>query len=242
MKNLLKRFLFRDNSKTVNYLDEVKVIRTQKRSKTITVRLKNGVIEVLCPLITPEFLIKNILKKKKKWINSKVQEYSTNSKNLDLFEKGFVKFKGTNLRLVFREGLTESVIHKEDILKFGCNSNTIKDKKKLVVKWLTKESEIFLKQRIKMISKKIGIKFKSLKIKSYTGRWGSCDLSGEICLNWKLIMLDEDIIDYVIIHELSHIIFPNHSQNFWNLVGEKDPNYLKKKDWLKGNGSYFIRF
>ena len=119
MKNLLKRFLFRDNSKTVNYLDEVKVIRTQKRSKTITVRLKNGVIEVLCPLITPEFLIKNILKKKKKWINSKVQEYSTNSKNLDLFEKGFVKFKGTNLRLVFREGLTESVIHKEDILKFG---------------------------------------------------------------------------------------------------------------------------
>ena len=55
MKNLLKRFLFRDNSKIVNYLDEVKVIRTQKRSKTITVRLKNGVIEVLCPLITPEF-------------------------------------------------------------------------------------------------------------------------------------------------------------------------------------------
>ena len=66
MKNLLKRFLFRDNSKIVNYLDEVKVIRTQKRSKTITVRLKkNGVIEVLCPLITPEFLIKNILEKKK---------------------------------------------------------------------------------------------------------------------------------------------------------------------------------
>ena len=55
-------------------------------------------------------------------------------------------------------------------------------------------------------------------------------------------MLNEDIIDYVIIHELSHIIFPNHSQNFWNLVGEKDPNYLKKKDWLKENGLYFIRF
>ena len=68
-----------------------------------------------------------------------------------------MKFKGTNLRLVFREGLTESVIHKEDILKFGYNSKTMKDKKKLVIKWLKKESEIFLKQRIRMISKKIGL-------------------------------------------------------------------------------------
>ena len=68
-----------------------------------------------------------------------------------------MKFKGTNLRLVFREGLTESVIHKEDILKFGYNSKTMKDKKKLVIKWLKKESEIFLKTKNQNDLKKLGL-------------------------------------------------------------------------------------
>ena len=107
---------------------------------------------------------------------------------------------------------------------------------------MRKESEIYLRQRIKTISSKVGIKFKSLKIKSYTGRWGSCDSFGVICLNWKLIMLPIDVIDYVIIHELAHIIVPNHSKNFWNLVREKDSQYLKRKNWLKENGAPLIRF
>ena len=55
-------------------------------------------------------------------------------------------------------------------------------------------------------------------------------------------MLPIDVIDYVIIHELAHIIVPNHSKNFWNLVREKDSQYLKKKNWLKENGAPLIRF
>ncbi len=235
-------FLSRDNSKATDCLENVKIIRTKRRFKTITLRLRNGIIEVLCPFSTPNFFIKKILEKKKNWIRSKVYEHSKNLKKLDLFEKGLITFKGTNLKLVFRDGESQFVTNNNGFLTINYNSKKTKDKKKLVIEWLRNESEIFLRQRIIELSKKIGIKFRSLKIKSYTGRWGSCNLSGEICLNWKLIMLGEDIIDYVIIHELAHIVFPNHSKNFWALVNEKDPYYRNKKDWLKKNGLYFIRF
>ena len=92
------------------------------------------------------------------------------------------------------------------------------------------------------LSKRISIEFNSLTIKSYTARWGSCNIKGDIFLNWKLIMLPESVIDYVLIHELAHINVPNHSSEFWELVKNKDPNYCKNKRWLKDNGSSFILF
>ena len=92
------------------------------------------------------------------------------------------------------------------------------------------------------LSKRISIEFNSLTIKSYTARWGSCNIKGDIFLNWKLIMLPESVIDYVLIHELAHINVPNHSREFWELVKKKDPNYCKNKRWLKDNGSSFILF
>ena len=61
-------------------------------------------------------------------------------------------------------------------------------------------------------------------------------------LNWKLILLPKRIVDYVIIHELAHILVPNHSKRFWLVLGQLDPNYVEKKDWLKENGNNYIRF
>ena len=235
-------FFFKNLKKEIQYIDNVKVIKTHKRLKTITLRVKGGVLEVLCPIFTPNFFIKKVLKSKETWIKSKINNYSSNYEITDQITQGFVKFKNTKLKIYFENGMKKKITYEKGILKFTSNFKNIEEKKKLVGEWLRKESEIYLRQRIKTISLKVGIKFKSLKIKSYTGRWGSCDSFGVICLNWKLIMLPTDVIDYVIIHELAHIIVPNHSKIFWNLVQEKDSQYLKKKNWLKENGAPLIRF
>ena len=71
---------------------------------------------------------------------------------------------------------------------------------------------------------------------------GFLQLKAEILLNWKLIMLPKNIIDYVLIHELSHILEPNHSKNFWSLVKSFDTKYNFKKVWLKNYGSQIINF
>ena len=120
------------------------------------------------------------------------------------------------------------------------NNNKKNDKKRLVIQWLKAYADKYLIERVSTLSKKVDINFTSVNVKAYKARWGSCTYKGEISLNWKLIMLPDRVIDYVIIHELSHVIVPNHSKLFWNLVEKKCPNYVENKKWLIKNGSSLI--
>ena len=114
--------------------------------------------------------------------------------------------------------------------------------KKNLVEWLKSEEKKYLVNRVQFVSAKIRINFKSLNLKGYRAMWGSCNSRSEIYLNWKLVMLPKKIIDYVIVHELCHIVEPNHSKSFWSLVKQYDSEYIENKNWLKKNGIEVIKF
>jgi len=67
--------------------------------------------------------------------------------------------------------------------------------------------------------------------------WGSCSSSGYINISTRLIFAPEEVLDYICIHEIAHLIEPNHSSRFWELVEKAMPNYKEKKKWLKENGN-----
>ena len=67
-------------------------------------------------------------------------------------------------------------------------------------------------------------------------RTNECTLKGNLNFNWRLIKAPQFVINYVVIHELAHLIELNHSERFWNIVKVQIPNYLEAKEWLKGNG------
>ena len=108
---------------------------------------------------------------------------------------------------------------------------------------LKKELEILFKyealkifeRKTNFYARKIGVYPKKITIKSYKKRWGSCSYKEELSYNWKLIMAPEKIIDYVIIHELCHLIHFNHSKDYWEKVSKILPNYKTSKEWLKIN-------
>ncbi len=85
------------------------------------------------------------------------------------------------------------------------------------------------------------VKFNEVKIPNTHSRWGSCSTTGTIRLSSRLLLAPLDVIDYVIIHELSHLIEFNHSNKFWKLVETAMPNYQEKEKWLKEN-NYVCRF
>ena len=86
-------------------------------------------------------------------------------------------------------------------------------------------------------AKNIKVTPKKIIVRSYKRRWGSCSHKKDISYNWKLIMAPEKIIDYVVIHELCHLIHFNHSRDFWKSVGNIMPDYKSSKEWLKMNQS-----
>ena len=226
--------------KKIKIIQGIKIIRTSRRSKSISLKIRNGELEVSCPYNTSEIFIKNLIERKKVWINKNIDRSRKNQKKIDQISNGFITYKGLVLKLVYEKSNFEGITVEDNKLKIFYLDES--KSKKLIIEWLKLQANNFLRARLSFLSKRISIEFNSLTIKSYTARWGSCNTKGDIFLNWKLIMLPESVIDYVLIHELAHINVPNHSREFWKLVKKKDPNYCKNKRWLKDNGSSFILF
>lgn len=75
-----------------------------------------------------------------------------------------------------------------------------------------------------------------ITIRSQKTRWGSCSSKGNLNFNWRLLMAPAEILDYVVVHELCHLLYLNHSRQFWQAVGNILPDYPKRRSWLKANG------
>ncbi len=82
-----------------------------------------------------------------------------------------------------------------------------------------------------------GFEYQRIRITSARTRWGSCSSRGTLSFTWRLVMASEDVIDYVIVHELVHLRIHNHSREFWTQVGLLMPDYKEKRLWLKKNAS-----
>ena len=228
------------SKKKVQKLQDIKIIRTSRRTKSVSLKVRNGQLEISCPFNTSEIFLKNLIERKKLWIDKNIELSKKNQKKIDQISNGLITFKGKVLRLVYKKSNLERIVIEENELKIFYLDRF--RSKKLIIEWLKLQANNFLEARMLLLSNRIGIKFNSLTIKSYTARWGSCNIKGDIFLNWKLIMLPESVIDYVLIHELAHIKVPNHSKKFWDLIKRKNPDYCKNKKWLKDNGSSFILF
>jgi predicted metal-dependent hydrolase len=91
-------------------------------------------------------------------------------------------------------------------------------------------------KRVHELNKKFfGKEIKNVKLKYTTSNWGSCSSTGNINLSSRLLFSPQEVIDYVIIHELAHTYEMNHSSRFWDLVRKAMPDYKEKEKWLKVN-------
>ena len=82
----------------------------------------------------------------------------------------------------------------------------------------------------------MGVSYGSITVREQKTRWGSCSAKGNLNFNWKLVLMPEEILDYVVVHELAHRLQMNHSTEFWDEVEKILPDYRKRRQWLKENG------
>lgn len=92
-----------------------------------------------------------------------------------------------------------------------------------------------LKSRVPELAGRFSLTVRNIKIGGASGRWGSCSGIGNLNFSWKLIQCPDDVIDYVIIHELAHRLEMNHSQRFWDEVERMCPDYRERQQFLKDN-------
>lgn len=95
-------------------------------------------------------------------------------------------------------------------------------------------------RRADYFAEQMNVDYEQLQIRNQRTKWGSCSTSGIIGLNWRLMMAPSEIIDYIIIHELAHLQEPNHTDAFWALVSQHDPEYKQHATWLDEHGTDLI--
>jgi hypothetical protein len=91
-------------------------------------------------------------------------------------------------------------------------------------------------ERTDYYTKLIGKEYSRINIRDTKSRWGSCSAEGNISYSWRLILAPNSVLDYLVVHEVSHLVEMNHSINFWNEVETLMPNYKEFRSWLKLNG------
>ncbi|HLM35156.1 MAG TPA: M48 family metallopeptidase [Gaiellaceae bacterium] len=82
----------------------------------------------------------------------------------------------------------------------------------------------------------LGVGYKRIVLRNQRSRWGSCSTSGALSFNWRLVLAPHDVLDYVVVHEVCHLVEHNHAPPFWELVARRRPAYLEPKAWLDAHG------
>ena len=215
-----------------------KILRSAKRRKlTITVERDRTVV-VHAPEGISDEMIRQVVESKRQWIYEKTghpQKYQDlpHAPGKELVSGESALYLGRHYRIeVVKAGLAE--IHFAQ--RFLIPPTHGEKRAEALREWYIGKAKRKIAPRVRIHARALGVDIAGVKIVDNRFRWGSCTLNDNVNLNWRLIKAPMFVIDYVIVHELAHLIEANHTPRFWNIVRTQAPTMDKAKAWLKEHG------
>ena len=223
----------------------VEVVRSRRR--TAALHIVGHHLQVRVPQQVSDDRIIEILQTKRSWISKKVVQLKEVHfpKPKEFISGETFLFLGQNYRLQVQEGHQVGVELLNGYLLTTVRTSDIGEQRKEKIKkyleyWYRSRARERLLEKVDRYSKLIGVSSKGLRVGSFKSKWGSCDSRSKLAFNWNLIKAPHAVIDYVVIHELCHIIQPNHSTLFWQEVEKSDPAYKEHRARLKKHAPELI--
>ncbi len=110
----------------------------------------------------------------------------------------------------------------------------------LLLRWYYQQAEILLTDRVRHFAPRMGLAPPPLELRNWRRRWGECHLDGHLRFNWRLVLLPPESLEYLVVHELAHLIVPGHPPRFWEAVGKYLPDFAARRRWLRLYGAPFL--
>lgn len=215
-------------------IDEI--IRSRRRTFALIVET-DGRLVVRAPLHARQAEIEWVVAQKADWIERKREQFRIAKKTSPLrrFQDGepfFYLGQAHVLKIVSHQ--SPPLVLDGD---FRLAHSALPRASHVFEAWYHRQARELFNRRVAHFARQHGLHYAGVRLSSARTRWGSCGSKGTLNFNWRLVMAPPAVIDYIIIHELAHLIERNHSPRFWAGVAAMLPDYKVQRAWLKANAA-----
>lgn len=199
-----------------------------ERDRSIVVRAPNG---------TSVEAIQQAIEAKKLWLYQKVnhaQKYPAHPVRKEFVTGESILYLGRHYRLEVTDDDAPGVRFANCFYIARSQQPVVGELMRL---WYTARAEDRLLPRIAQYAAALGVQYERLLISDLKYRWASCTPKNNLNFNWRIIKAPIFVIDYLIVHELAHLLEPNHTPDFWNIIAVQLPHYQRARDWLRTFGA-----
>lgn len=210
---------------------------TRSNRKTLGIYIRDQAVEVRAPQRMPRPDIDQFVQQKAAWICRKLDMQAQQVSEALVIEAGETfPFLGQPYELQFQHGSRNDVILDDATLTLQTRLETT-CKRKLLEQWLKQQAALYMSDRAVAQAKTLGVaeKITDVRFRKTKTKWGHCNSAGVLQFNPLIMMAPEPVIDYLIAHEVCHLVHMNHSPDFWAVVATVHPEYRQHRQWLRNN-------
>lgn len=217
------------------------VHRSKQRRKTLSISIDPARgVRVLVPAQTSKATIDALVRERAPWILLKVAEHERIPAPRQFLSGEMLPFRGKDLPLTVR-GWAEEFIRIELTpggFRISVPANLPESEREgtlrfALVRWYHAQAESVFGDAVRKSAAAMRLTPRAVLVRDQRNRWGSCSFDGVIRLNWRLILADDATLEYVVVHELAHLVHRNHSREFWALVERYLPDHRERRTRLR---------
>lgn len=218
------------------------VVRSRRRTADIIIE-RDGSVLVRAPEQTTDQRIEDLVEAKRAWIYRTLAEWRDLNATKVLREykagEGFL-YLGRSYRLSLVAEQSEPLLLKNGrfhLRRDLVDEGETKAAKNAFRNYYIQRGHAKIPPRVVYFAPKVGVEPAAIEIRDLGNHWASCSPQGRLNFHWKTMMAPQTIIDYIIVHELCHLHYRDHTDAFWNEVDKVMPEYRERKEWLRRNGA-----
>jgi predicted metal-dependent hydrolase len=225
---------------TITYKDLTLQVHRSDRKRTVGLTIeRDGSLIITAPSKASQQTLENIVQQKSQWIYKhllKKQEINpAYSPKQYVTGEGF-PYLGRSYRLKIIAQNNSEPLLKYFQGHFYLQTQASPKGKQLFIEWYKEHLLTHITKKIDNLTDRLGVTVDSIQIRELGNRWGSCGNHNKLNFHWRIAMLPHSVINYIVIHEMTHLKHHSHDQKFWQLIQRVLPDYQDQKAWLATHG------
>jgi predicted metal-dependent hydrolase len=222
-------------------------IKRSLRRRSMSIEVSRARVLVRSPQFVALAELEAFVRSKSAWVQQKLAEQVQQLQDFPerRYEDGAsLPFLGSELRLIVRRHTRAQVMREGQALLVFLSARSRLDEaeqvRRLVVGWYQEQALALLGGKTERAAARLGKRCSGVTVRATKSKWGHCTTKGAIQYNWQILLAPEPIVDYLVAHEVSHLVHHNHSPAFWAVVASLCPDYRQRRAWLKAKGMHLI--